>query len=134
MTLTFDKDTYADLLAQYQPKVITNDQENEQAIAAIEELSHRQNLTPEEDSLVELLVTLVEKFEDEHHPIPIASPLEVVRHLMEAKDMIQEDLIGVIGSRGVVSEIMNGKRNLSNAQAKALGEYFSVEPSLFVTF
>jgi HTH-type transcriptional regulator / antitoxin HigA len=134
MTLTFDQGTYADLLVQYQPKVITNDQDNERAIATIEELSHRQNLTPEEESLVDLLVTLVEKFEDEHHPIPVASPLDVLRHLMDARGRIQEDLVGVIGSRGVVSEIMNGKRNISNAQAKALGEYFLVEPSLFVTF
>jgi HTH-type transcriptional regulator / antitoxin HigA len=134
MTLTFDKNTYADLLAQYQPRVITSDQENEEAIAIIEELSHCQNLTPEENALVDLLVTLVEKFEDEYHPIPVASPLEVLKHLIDAREMIQEDLVGVIGSRGVVSEIMNGKRNLSNAQAKALGEYFSVEPSMFISF
>jgi HTH-type transcriptional regulator / antitoxin HigA len=134
MTLTFDKNTYADLLAQYQPRVITSDQENEEAIAIIEELSHCQNLIPEENALVDLLVTLVEKFEDEYHPIPVASPLEVLKHLIDAREMIQEDLVGVIGSRGVVSEIMNGKRNLSNAQAKALGEYFSVEPSMFISF
>jgi HTH-type transcriptional regulator / antitoxin HigA len=53
---------------------------------------------------------------------------------MDAKGLIQEDLVDVIGSRGVVSEIMNRKRNISNAQAKALGEYFSVDPSIFVTF
>lgn len=134
MTLTFDKATYADLLAQYQPKVIINDQDNELAIATIEKLSHKENLTPEENALVELLVTLVTKFEDEHYPMPAPSPLEMLKHLMEARDLIQEDLVGVIGSRGVVSEIMNGKRNISNAQAKALGEYFGVEPSLFVTF
>jgi HTH-type transcriptional regulator / antitoxin HigA len=63
MTLTFNRDTYADLLVQYQPKVITNDQENEYAIAIIEELSHRQSLTLEEETLVELLVALVETFE-----------------------------------------------------------------------
>jgi HTH-type transcriptional regulator/antitoxin HigA len=46
--------------------------------------------------------------------------------------LIQEDLVGVIGSRGVVSEVMNGKRSISNTQAKALGDFFSVEPSLFI--
>jgi HTH-type transcriptional regulator / antitoxin HigA len=39
----------------------------------------------------------------------------MLKHLMEARDLIQEDLVGVMGSRGVVSEVMNGKRNISNA-------------------
>jgi HTH-type transcriptional regulator / antitoxin HigA len=59
MTLTSNKVTYADLLVQYQPKVITSDQENEQTIATIEEISHTQNLTAEEHNLIELLTTLV---------------------------------------------------------------------------
>jgi HTH-type transcriptional regulator / antitoxin HigA len=80
-----------------------------------------------------LLIVLIEKFEDENYPIPVANPLKVLQHLMEAKDLIQENLVGVIGSRGVVSEVMNGKRNISNAQAKALGEFFSVESSLFIS-
>jgi HTH-type transcriptional regulator / antitoxin HigA len=132
MTLTFDRETYAELLAQSQPKLIVSDDENEKAIALAEELSHRPTRSPEEDALLELLIALIEKFEDENYPIPVADPLEVLKHLMEAKDLIQENLVGVIGSRGVVSEVMNGKRSISKAQAKALGEFFSVEPSLFI--
>jgi HTH-type transcriptional regulator / antitoxin HigA len=132
MTLTFDRETYAELLAQSQPKVIVSDDENEKAIALAEELSHRPNRSPEEDALLELLTALIKKFEDENYPIPVASPLEILKHLMEARDLIQENLVGVLGSRGVVSEVMNDKRSISNAQAKALGKFFSVEPSLFI--
>ncbi len=53
-------------------------------------------------------------------------------HLMEARNMKQEELVGVIGSRGVVSEIVNGKRSISKAQAKVLGKLFHVSPSLFI--
>ena len=53
-------------------------------------------------------------------------------HLMEASDLKQENLLGVIGSRGVVSEVVNGKRNISKAQAKALAEFFSVDVGLFI--
>jgi HTH-type transcriptional regulator / antitoxin HigA len=133
MTLTFDRETYAELLVQSQPKVIVSDEENEKAIALAEELSHKPNRTPEEDALLELLTALIKKFEDENYPIPVTSPLEILKHLMEARDLIQENLVGVIGSRGVVSEVMNGKRSISKAQAKALGEFFSVEPSLFTS-
>ncbi len=128
---TFNKDNYASLLAQYQPKIIETEEENEAAIALAEELEHRDR-TPEEDAFLELLVTLIEKFEEEHYPLPVCDPRSMLLHLMEARDLKQEDLIGVIGSRGVVSEVVNGKRSISKAQAKALGEFFHVSPHLFI--
>ena len=119
MTRTIDKEVYANLLAQYQPKVIETEEENEAALALAEELEHRDR-TPEEDALLDLLVTLIEKFEDEHYQLGGSTPQSILLHLMEARDLRQEDLIGVIGSRGVVSEIVNGKRGISKAQAKTL--------------
>ena len=53
-------------------------------------------------------------------------------HLMEARGLKQADLIGVIGSSGVVSEVINGKREISKAQAKALGDLFHVDAGLFI--
>ena len=131
MTRTIDKEVYANLLAQYQPKVIETEEENEAALALAEELEHRDR-TPEEDALLDLLVTLIEKFEDEHYQLGGSTPQSILLHLMEARDLRQEDLIGVIGSRGVVSEIVNGKRGISKAQAKTLGEFFHVSPELFI--
>jgi HTH-type transcriptional regulator / antitoxin HigA len=64
--------------------------------------------------------------------MPEATPLEVLLHLMEVKDVRQVDLTGILGSKGVVSEVVHGKRSISKAQAKALGEYFKVNPSLFI--
>ncbi len=132
MTLTFNPDTYGNLLARYRPKIITSEIENDTAIAIAEELEHRASRTPEEEALLELLVTLIEKFEEEHYPIPESSPLEILLHLMEARDYKQEDLIGVIGSRGVTSEVVNGKRSISKAQAKALADFFKVDAGLFI--
>ena len=51
---------------------------------------------------------------------------------MESRGIRQADLVGVIGSSGVISEIIKGKRSISKAQAKALGDYFKVLPSLFI--
>jgi HTH-type transcriptional regulator/antitoxin HigA len=61
MLRTFNKETYANLLAQYQPKVIETESENEAAIAMAESLEYRDH-TPEEDALLELLVTLISPF------------------------------------------------------------------------
>ena len=131
MIHTINRNVYGDLLAQHQPKAIETEAENEAAILLAESLEHRQR-TPEEDALLELLIILIEKFEETSYPLPNLESDRMLRHLMEARNMKQEELVGVIGSRGVVSEIVNGKRSISKAQAKVLGELFNVSPSLFI--
>ena len=120
------------MLGKYQPKVITNDAENEQAIAIAEELAHRNNRTSEESALYELLIALIEKYENDTYPMGETTPLSMLLHLMEVRGLKQADLIDVIGSSGVVSEIINGKREISKAQAKALGDFFNTDAGLFI--
>ena len=67
MTLTFNAEKYKDLLFNYQPKIIRTETENEKALAIVEELMHRKNRTPQEEELYELLITLIEKFEQEYY-------------------------------------------------------------------
>ncbi len=62
------------MLAKYQPKVIKTDKEKQQAIALAEELSHRANRTLEESALLELLITLIEKYENEYYPMGESTP------------------------------------------------------------
>ena len=131
MIHTINRNIYGNLLAQHQPKAIETEAENEAAIVLAESLEHRQR-TPEEDALLELLIILIEKFEETIYPLPNLESDRMLRHLMEARNMKQEELVGVIGSRGVVSEIVNGKRSISKAQAKMLGELFHVSSSLFI--
>ncbi|WP_250124952.1 helix-turn-helix domain-containing protein [Chroococcidiopsis sp. CCMEE 29] len=132
MTPTIDKNAYASLLAEFQPQVITTEEENERALSVVEKLMAMRNRTPEQNALLNLLVILIEKFEDEHYQLNAATPQSILLHLMEARGVRQEDLIGVIGSRGVVSEVVNGKRSISKAQAKALAEFFHVSAELFI--
>ena len=132
MTLTFDPTPYSTLLAQAAPKVIETEEEYERALALTERLHFTKNRTSEERALYKLLVILIEVYEAEHFPMPELPPHEVLQHLMEASDTRQADLVGLIGSSGVVSEIVNGKQAISIAQAKVLGEQFKVSPSLFI--
>ena len=132
MTLTFSPDKYGSLLAQYQPKPITTEAENESAIALAQVLEHKDNLSQEETTLLELLYVLIEQFENENYPIAQGSPLETLTHLMEENQIKQEELVGIIGSRGVVSEVVNGKRSISKNQAKALAQFFNVDVALFI--
>jgi HTH-type transcriptional regulator/antitoxin HigA len=133
MTLSINSKIYGDLLAQYQPKNITDEQENERAIAIVESLTHKSAFTPEEDLILELLIALIEKFEAEHYPLKnLSNPLSRLTFLMEQNDLRQTDLIKIFGSKGIVSEILSGKRQINKSHALKLGEFFNLNPTLFL--
>jgi len=133
MNRTIDRQTYANLLAEIQPVAIETEEENERTLAEVEKLmSYGEDLTPEQEQLLKLLVALIEQFEDEHYQLKRATPHEVLNELMLARGLKQSDLVGILGSKGVTSEVVNGKRGISKAQAKALGEFFHVSPALFL--
>ena len=64
--------------------------------------------------------------------MPDTSLYRTLQFLMEQNDLRQADLVSIFGSRGRVSEVVNGKRAISKAQEKALGEFFKVSPELFI--
>jgi HTH-type transcriptional regulator/antitoxin HigA len=132
MTLTFDGATYSKLLAEIAPRAIETQEEYDRLLAVAERLTFAKNLTPEERALYKLLVTLIEVYETENYPMDKSEPHEILQHVMESSGTRQADLVGIIGSSGVVSEVVNGKRAISKAQAKALGDYFKISPSLFI--
>ena len=133
MTITFDDKTYSQLLAEIAPQVIETEAEYERLLKVAEFLTFKKNLTPEERILDKLLVKLIEDYEEENYPMDESTPHEILLHIMESSGIRQADLVHILGSSsGVVSEVVNGKRSISKAQAKALGEYFKVSPSLFI--
>jgi HTH-type transcriptional regulator/antitoxin HigA len=133
MTLTFNPDKYSELLVKYQPKLIRTEAENEKALAIVEELMHVSNRTPEENELYELLVTLIEKFEQEfYQPGNASNPYSMLLFLMEQQSVESKDLEEILGDREVVTEIVEGKRKISQEEAIALAAFFGVDASLFV--
>jgi HTH-type transcriptional regulator / antitoxin HigA len=138
-TLSIDPEAYGALLLRHLPQPITSEDENERALAIVQDLMAIAHRSPEEDSLLKLLVQLIERFEEEHYSFELdaskgelANPRSILLYLMEEHDLKQTDLVGVIGSRGVVSEVVNGKREISKAQAAALARLFHVEVGLFI--
>lgn len=133
MTLTINPETYGKLLTQYLPRVITNEAENERALNIAETLSNKIDLTPEEEQLLDLLVTLIENFESQQYIFDNNStPLSRLIFLVETNNLKQVDLLGIFGSKGIASEVFNGKRQISKNHAIKLGERFNVDPALFL--
>ena len=81
--------------------------------------------------LLDTLGTLVHAYEEKHHPMPECSGADMLRFFMEEYGLTQSDLPEV-GSQGVVSEILNGKRELNVKQIRALASRFRVSPAVFV--
>ncbi len=133
MTLTFNPTVYIDLLAQTMPSAIESEEEYQRLLSLTESLHFKKDRSLEEKKIYKLLVTLIELYESQQHSIPASSPHEILQHIMDSAGLRQSDLVEIMGaSSGVVSEIVNGKRSISKAQAKALGHRFKVSPSLFI--
>lgn len=81
--------------------------------------------------LAEAIGVFVEKYEDEHAPVPKAKPQAVLKSLMHEHDLRQTDL-PEIGSQGVVSEVLAGKRELNTRQIRRLAKRFGVSPAVFI--
>jgi HTH-type transcriptional regulator / antitoxin HigA len=131
MIATLDQE-YAELLAAVKPKVIETEEENEFYLAEVSKLMQLgENLSPAQEQLLRLLVNLIENFEDHHYQLHPATPLEILTNLIHDRGLKQKDLLPVFGSQGIASEVLSGKRSISKAHAKALGEFFKVSSTLF---
>ena len=132
MTLIFNPEKYKKLLTTYLPKLIKTEAENEEALAVVENLMHRKR-TPEENELYQLLITLIEKFEQENyhfHTSP-SNPQSLLSFLFDQSNKSKDDLQGFLGSETSVDDILEGRQNITLEHAQKLGSFFHVEPSLF---
>tara|TARA_Y100000588_G_scaffold18341_1_gene18897 strand:+ start:896 stop:1303 length:408 start_codon:yes stop_codon:yes gene_type:complete len=82
-------------------------------------------------SLLDTLGAVIHAYEEQHHPMPQCKGAELLRFFMEEHGLNQADLPEV-GSQGVVSEVLSGKRELNVRQIRALSKRFSVSPSVFI--
>src|SRR4051812_31407628 len=96
---TLNPTEYGRLCADVVPKVIKTKREFDRLVAKMEELDFKDKPTPEEKALSELLMTLIQEFDDRHFPLPEVPPGEMIQYLMEQRGLRQADLLPVFGSR-----------------------------------
>jgi HTH-type transcriptional regulator / antitoxin HigA len=80
---------------------------------------------------LDTLGTIIHAYEEKHYPMPDVSGAAILQYLMEEHGLRQSDLPKV-GSQGIVSEILNGKRELNLRQIRALANRFQVSPAVFI--
>src|SRR3989338_5132924 len=100
-------------------KPIRSDKDLRAAMRRLEAVFHAREGTPQADEM-EVLVTLIEAYENKHYPIGPADPVEAIKFRMEQQGLTPRDLEAFIGKSGRVSEVLNGKRALSMRMIKNL--------------
>ena len=115
-------------LLQFQ---IHTDDDLNQAIAYAEELTNIfENENTEIEPLLDFVLAVIEKYEDKHYPVKRSSPVEVLKFLMDQHGHKQKDLTDV-ATKSVISEILNGKRQLNKNHIDKLSKKYHTSPAVF---
>jgi|SRR2546426_3435530 len=132
-SVSLNRRKYAELLAGTLPRIIENDAELKRIAQNVEPLLDKgERRTREEEALCRLLLRLIEDYQQSYRAIPQLTPNDALVALLEARNLRQVELLPIFGSRSRISDAVNGKREISKAQARELAEFFSVSPELFI--
>jgi len=112
-------------------KPIRAEADYERALRRVEELWNSPEGSPESDEL-DILATLIEAYEREHYPIELPGPIEAIKFRLEQKGKDSSALIGIIGQRTRVYEVMRGKRPLSLNMIRNLHEKFDIPAEVLI--
>ena len=123
---------YAKLLAKSLPRPIHTAAENARLTNMLLELDEREDLSPEEERLAEVLTLLIEDYEEKYYPLPRVSPNDSLKALMAERGLKHKDIWPALGNKGSATEVLSGRRAISKAQARRLAEFLRVPVDLFI--
>jgi HTH-type transcriptional regulator/antitoxin HigA len=112
-------------------KVLKTEEDYNKASLRLMEIFHVAPNAPEFDEL-DLLIILIKDYDDRHYPVPELDALEVIKIKMQEKGMKNKDLEPIIGSKGHVSAILSGKREITLKMAQKLKNYFNIPAEAFL--
>jgi len=126
--------TSSGLIGMWIPRPIRDEVDLDNATEIVDRLSVLAEPTPDQADYLEVLATLIEAYERQHHEIDVShlGPIDALRFLMDEHGMTASDLGRLLGSRQLGSAILRGRRNLSKAHVKTLAEHFHVNPGVFL--
>lgn len=124
---------YLEVINMNKIKVIKTEQDYKEALKLVESLiSHDPNPDSDEGEQLSLLSTLIQDYEDRVFPETLPSPIEAIKFRMEQANLKPADLVPFIGSRGRVSEILSGKRQLTLEMVRALSEGLGIPAEVLI--
>ncbi|MEP0712159.1 helix-turn-helix domain-containing protein [Algoriphagus sp.] len=112
-------------------KVLKSEDDYNKASLRLMEIFHADPNSPEIDEL-ELLLVLVKDYDEKHYQLPELEPLEVIKYKMNEMGIKAKDLEPLIGSKGHVSAVLSGKRDITLKMAQKLRDFFSLPAEVFL--
>src|SRR6516164_11658924 len=103
----------------------------ETALKEVERLWGAKAGTPDGDRL-DVLATLIDAYESEHHPIDPPDPIEAIKFRMEQQNLTRKDLEGILGTRSRVAEVLNRRRGLSINMLRRLHEKLGISAEVLI--
>jgi len=115
----------------YKMKLKKTEKQYDQALERLNKIFDAPSNTKEGQE-AEILVLLIENYEEEHYKIEAPDPITAIRIRMEEMQLKQKDLIGIVGSKGIVSEVLNRKRRLTVKMIRNLADKLKITPSVLI--
>jgi len=112
-------------------KVLKTENDYNRASIRMMKIFHSGPNNPESDEL-DLLIVLIRDYDDRHYQLPELDALEIIKYKMQEKGMKAKDLEPIIGSKGHISAILSGKREITLKMAQKLKNYFSIPAEVFL--
>ncbi|MEA5509179.1 helix-turn-helix domain-containing protein [Crocosphaera sp. UHCC 0190] len=125
------QDYYRELLQQFPPRTIKSDEELEIMQERVNSLLDKSELMADEQDYLDLLGTLIYQYEQAQNLIPDIYGVELLRVLIEERGLKQKDLVPVFNTESIVSDVLNGKRELNKKHIQKLADFFNLSPAVF---
>ncbi|NCQ83703.1 MAG: transcriptional regulator [Microcystis aeruginosa W13-18] len=127
----FATDKYLELLKQYPPRPIHNEEDLEMMQQVINRLLDKPQLTVEEREYLNVLGSLIYEYEENQEPIPDIYGLELLKFILEERNLQKQDLLSIFESKSTLDDIFDGLQELTPIYIQKLANFLNISPDLF---
>lgn len=127
----FATDKYLELLKQYPPRPIHNEEDLEMMQEVINRLLDKPQLTVEEREYLNVLGALIYEYEENQEPIPDIYGIELLKFILEERNLQKQDLLSIFESKSTLDDIFDGLQELTPIYIQKLANFLNISPDLF---
>jgi len=127
----FAPDKYLELLKQYPPRPIHNEEDLEMMQEVINRLLDKPQLTVEEREYLNVLGSLIYEYEENQEPIPDIYGIELLKFILEERNLQKQDLLSIFESKSTLDDILDGQQDLTPIHIQKLANFLNISPDLF---
>ena len=127
----FATDKYLELLKQYPPRPIHNEEDLEMMQEVINRLLDKPQLTVEEREYLNVLGSLIYEYEENQEPIPDIYGIELLKFILEERNLQKQDLLSIFEDQSILDDIFNRQREITDIHVQKLADFFNISPTLF---